>query len=265
MKAKNVARKPFCLIMVGLLCTMTFVGCNSHKVQRIQLVSGNTYVIEKDVDEVVITGDPDNKTLWGVCIQIASRKKDLVLTLDNVKFQAKAEQPAISCSDTSFSLTVRFKGACTVRGGDGCDGADGTSGALAFPTNWWGKGGHDGQYALACGKVIFERMEAESCLLLYGGGGGDGGDAGNSDRAMALALITDKPNGGKGGNGASALLCRECTYEKDDVKFVAGSGGRGGKSGYCKVLGGLLGLFGLGKMYGHDGATGTTPKAIAYR
>ncbi|MDE6200536.1 MAG: hypothetical protein K2M47_01465 [Clostridiales bacterium] len=264
MKIKNALIKQIGLALAIVLGALMLSACNSYNVQHIKLVSNSSYLVEDDIDEVVVTGNPNGELLYSVCITIAEREKDLILTLDNANFMAKQNSAAILCENTSFTLTVRFKGQSVVIGGSGSNGAGGTTGALAFPTNWYGKNGAPGQCALRCGEVVFECVDPEAHLTLQGGRGGDGGDAGSTDIPLALYVITDSPNGGNGGDGSPALICGKCTSDNESVNFVAGSGGKGGKGGYCRISIGLINLVfdEFGKLHGKNGTAGQKPQAV---
>lgn len=263
MKLKNILIKQIGLVMAITLGALMLCACNGYEVQRIQLASDSSYIVEDDVDEFVVTGNPNGELMYGVCIIIAEREKDLILTLDNANFKAKQNSTAILCKNTSFKLTVRFKGQSTVIGGTGLYGDDGISGALASPLNWGGKNGSAGRCALVCGDVDFVSIEPEAHLTLQGGRGGDGGDAGSTDAWMPLYLIIDKPNGGDGGTGSWSISCGKRSYEEESVEFISGKGGRGGKGGYCRATVGLISLIDkeFGKMYGKDGRLGEGPSS----
>lgn len=258
MKVKSIMAALLGLVVVSLMAAI-LIGCNGYEVQHIQLESFSSYIVEDDIDEVVVKGNPDGELLYGICITIAERENDLILTLDNANFKAKQNSTAILCKNTSFKLTVRFKGQSTVIGGTGFDGADGTSGLTAAPWNWFGRNGTSGQCAISCGKVVFEKIDQDATLMLKGGDGGDGGDAGCSDIPLNINLVFDKPSGGNGGDGAPALKCNRASSEYANITHVAGCGGIGGKAGHCRLW------FAFLPTYGQDGSSGKMPGDVEAR
>ncbi len=256
-----------CLVLIVALTMMISVGCSNDDSNTIMLESGQDYCIKSDVNKISIKGDANGNCLYDICITIAERENDLTIILDNVNFVAKDNRVALLCKNTSYKLTVKFKGQCTVKGGDGSDGNPGASGVLSSAFNWCGSDGKPGQPAVKCGQVVFETVDNKSWLVLKGGSGGNGGDAGNSDLVSALHLVTCKPNGGNGGDGAPALICtRKSIIENDNLSLESGSGGWGGSLGYCRVQVNIVNIFwnDYGKMYGADGKWGESPQAVVY-
>lgn len=247
------------IALIALVVALAFCGCGSGESQTIELKSYSEHYISSDVSEVTIVGDPDGKSLYGVHIFITERKAKLTINLENAKFFAPDNYPAIYAENTGFKLKMRFNGENVICGGDGDAGTDAYQGTLfSGPWNWDGEDDAlDGQCALSAGTVVFERMNPEATLRLVGGDGGYGGAAGHSTSFISDILV-DRPNGGKGGDGAPALMAKKSSGYIG-VTFEAGRGGSGGSAGYSSVLWGLVPL------KGKDGKDGKTPPAIQTR
>lgn len=262
MKNKILGRLCICVLIAVVVFSLTACGDGE---KRIKLESGHGYRIENNEDKVIISGGSEDDMLYNVCITIAERENDLTIVLDNVNFRAKDNNVGILCLNKTYTLTVEFKGQCSIRGGYGSDGYSGASGILSSALNWCGSDGKPGQPAVKCGQVVFKAANADSKLYLTGGSGGCGGDAGNSDLVSPLHLVTCKPNGGNGGDGAPALMCsQKSLIENDNLVLKGGFGGRGGQLGYCRVTVNIVNIFwnDYGKMYGERGENGKSAAAI---
>lgn len=199
-----------------------------------------TYTVNAGVGTIVFEGNP-SATYTNFRIVVVARYTDLTIELNNFKFVAPIGYYAIDAMDvvSDVCISIIATGTCSIQGGAGRDGQNGTSyspyiGATNPKSGENGTNGQNGWSGII-GNNILLSTDSKSILTIIGGAGGIGGQGGDGDggAAKGIGQCGHGGNGGQGGFGGDAVtvFAKLTVTNSGILRCYGGDGGVGGAGG----------------------------------